>query len=78
MAAQNEMLKKLGNLAYDSVLIAGGSIASRYATSQVFKDRPVNKLTLKSVALLALDIGISNAVVNTLKEKDIIPKTIIN
>ena len=78
MASQNEMLVKLGNLAYDSVLIAGGSIASRYATSQIFKDRPVNKLAFKSVALLALDIAISNAVIGTLKDKDIIPKTIIN
>lgn len=78
MSDPNPMITKLGNLAYDSALVAGGAIASRYATSQVFKDRPVNKLTLKSVALLAVDIAISNAIISTLKEKNIIPKTIIN
>jgi hypothetical protein len=76
MASTDDTLKKLVNVAYNSLLIGGGATLSRMVTSKIGKDRPV-KLDFKSVLMLSGDIAVSTALVGTLQDKGIIPKEIM-
>ena len=79
MATTNQTLKDIGNTAYNSLLIASGAVASRYISAKVLgmKDRPL-EFKLKSLGMLALDIGASNGIITSLQKSGTIPKTIFN
>ena len=69
-------VKDYGNILYNSLLIAGGVVASRYTMKALgMKDRPI-ELKLKSVGMLAADISISNYGIKALQNNNIVPKTI--
>lgn len=71
-------INKLVNLAYTGLLTAAATIASRkLITSNMSKDRPINKFDLKGVMMLTADVVMATAAVGTAQDKGWIPKEIM-
>lgn len=67
-----DTMKDIGNTLYNSALIATATVASRYLTTKMggMKDRPVD-FKLKSIGMLALDIGVGSFVVKKLHDNGV-------
>ena len=78
MTTPGDTMKDIGNTLYNSALIATATVGSRYLTTKVagMKDRPVD-FKLKSIGMLALDVGVGSMVVGKLQDNGV-PKKIFN
>jgi hypothetical protein len=71
-------LKDMGNTFYNGVLLALGTVASRYVSTKMlgFKDRPI-EAKAKSVGMLALDLGVGSFLKDKAQDMGV-PKKIFN
>ena len=67
-----DMLKDVGNTLYNASLIATATVGSRYISTKLagIKDRPVD-FKLKSIGMLALDIGVGTFIVTKLHDNGV-------
>lgn len=71
------MIKDIGNILYNGILVATLTTGSRYATTKMLgmKDRDI-KFDIKSLGMLALDLSVGMAGVQQLQSNNAIPKKI--
>ena len=72
MATAGDTMKDIGNTLYNAALIATATVGSRYLTTKMggMKDRPLD-FKLKSIGMLALDVGVGTVVVKKLHDNGV-------
>lgn len=69
-------VKNIGNVIYEAALVTVAATGIRYASKSLgLKDRPI-EFKPKSIAMLALDIGVATYVVDKLQTSQTIPSKV--